>query len=294
MRFRLSFALLGGLLAGALGCQPASSGAPGPKPCFVEEPCETNTSEMCQLPCKDSPGGGVGHGGSGGDTSAGGGGTGGSGGSGGKSVDVSGNVVRFTTATFDATVPHTNLTTVSAVDVNGDMITVDTNNGAFEMKSVAKGDQWVLVTDTSGGAAGIFSTYSAQPMDGMSLLEVPVIPITALDDVAIQVDVPTFTPGAAQMVILFLDDASGQPVEGVTIGALAGAKYGFDIGGQGAYTTNPQQTGPLGTAVLFNVIVPAVSTIQLKYSFNGNPQATIELPAAPDTATYAVLPVNTQ
>ena len=66
MRFRLSFALMGGLLAGALGCQPASSGAPGPKPCFVDEPCETNTSEVCQIPCKDAHGGGVGTGGSGG------------------------------------------------------------------------------------------------------------------------------------------------------------------------------------------------------------------------------------
>lgn len=294
MSFRLSFVLIGALLGGggAAGCQPAEASGSGPKPCFVDAPCETNTSLTCQVPCKDVHGGGVGQGGStGGSTS---GGTGGTGGAGGKSVDVSGSVVRFTTSVFDDVLPYTQPTKIHALDVDGKPISVDpAADGTFEIKGAASGDQWVLAADASGGSAGILSTYSLQAFDGMSALAVPVVPLTLLDDVAIQVDVPTFTPGTAQLVLRFVDAVTGVPLQGVTLGPLAGAKYGFDTGGQGAYTTNPPQTGPLGMAVVFNVIAPAAeSDITLTATFNGDPTKT-SLRIDPDAATYAVIPLKT-
>ncbi len=290
MSFRRSFVLIGALLGGgALGCQPSEASGSGPKPCFVDAPCETNTSLTCQVPCKTVPSNPSGSSGGG---SAGG--AGGTGGAGGASVDVSGSVVRFDTTTFDQVVPHADLTKIRALDVDGQPITVDTAvDGTFAMTGVAEGNQWVLAADASGGSAGIFSTYSVQPMDGMGLLEVPVVPVTVLDDIAILVDVPSFTPGAAHLVLRFVDDASGLPVEGVTLGALAGGQYGFDTGGQGAYTTLPAQTGPLGMGVVLNLIVPSAdATITLSSTtFNGDTTKT-SLPIDPDTVTYAVIPLT--
>lgn len=292
MRLPLLFVGIGALVAGALGCGPTEN-APGSGPgsCFVDVPCETDPGQTCKVPCKDPVGGGgVGHGGSGGSTGTG---TGGTSGAGGKAVDASGITVAFTSGAFDTVTPHTESVRLYAWDLDGQIVTADTSGGAFTMTNVAEGAQWVEAEDTSNGAGQVWSTFSVQAFDGATSLEVPLVPKSALGDVAVQVNVASYAQGAAQLVLRFVDATTGDPVDGVALGALSGAVFAFDTGGPGQYAVNPAQTGPLGMAVVFNVGVPsAQADIELSYSYGNNNPETATLRVGQGMATVAVLPVT--
>lgn len=289
MRFSLSFAVIGALVAGALGCSPAdTSSGTGPQDCFVDAPCDTDPAKTCKVPCENVKGGGNGSG-TGGTTA----GTGGAGGGGGNvPIDVNGVTALFTDATFSTTNVYSEAVKIHAVDPDGQLVTADASSGTFLLSGVAAGEQWIFAEDQSGGVEQVWSTYAPQYLTAATKLTVPLVPRSVLEDVAIQVNVASYAPGSAQLVLHFVNETTGEAVPGVAIAPLAGATYAFDTGGPGQFAVNPAETGALGSAVIFNVTVPSSEAdITLSYTHDNTPEkATIRV--GQGRVTYATLLVK--
>ncbi|MFO0588325.1 MAG: hypothetical protein U0441_12325 [Polyangiaceae bacterium] len=290
MRFPLSLAVIGALVAGALGCSPAdTTSGSGPGDCYVDAPCDTDPAKTCKVPCESVKGGGKG-GGSGGGSSTG---TAGAGGSGGNvPIDVDGITATFVDASFTSTNAYSEAVKIYASDPDGQLVTADATNGTFLLTGVAAGEQWIFAEDQSNGAGQVWSTYTPQVLDAATKLTAPLVTKAVLQDVAIQVNVASVSTGSAHMVLQFVSASSGEPVDGVALAPIAGATFAFDTGGPGQYAVNPAETGALGTAVVFNVTIPSSEAdIELGYSHASKAEkATIRV--GQGRVTYAVLPVQ--
>ncbi len=277
-----AFVALCGLASSA--CQSQGSAFSGVQNCFVDAPCDTDPSQTCKVPCKPGmSGGGHGNGGSGGGATT----SGGAGGGG--PVDVTGSVVIFTDDAFSTTTPYTGDVHVVAPGADTQTVETDTVGGDFELKSAASGGQWILA-ESSGASDAPFSTYSYQELDGLSPLVLPMVPVNVLDDVAVQLNVASFGADRAQIVVL-VNDESGNPLPGVSVGPLGGATFGYEIGA-GEYVLNPAETTDLGVAVALNVSVAADGTVDVPFTYNNkvNKRA---LRLAPDTVTFAAVTIPT-
>lgn len=285
MRSPLAFSMFLALVGlAAPACKSQGSAYSGVQNCYVDAPCDTDPSKTCKVPCKPGmSGGGHGNGGSGGGDTTGG------GAGGGGPVDVLGSIVVFTDDAFVTTVPYAGDVHVVAPGVDTQTVEADTLNGDFELKAAASGGQWVLA-QSSGASDAPFSTYTFQDLDGVSGLVLPMVPVTALDDIAVQLDVPSFGVDRAQ-IVLYITDESGAALPGVSVGPLSGATFGYEIG-SGEYVLNPAETSDLGIAVAFNVSVAAEATVDVPFTYD-NATHKFALRLAPDTVTFAEIPIPT-
>lgn len=279
------------IFAAAIGlslsaCQPSNSGYTGPKECFVDAPCDTDPSQTCQVPCKPNVSGGVGagHGGSGGSGGASSGGSGGGG-----PVDVTGKTVIFTTTSFDQTTDYDGPVHVITAGVDTQTVETDTVNGLFSLANAASGGHWVLA-QSSGATDAPFSTYSYQDLDGMNQLALPLVPVTVLDDVAVQLTVQDFGADRAQLIVLVSDEL-GQPLAGASMGSLSGATIGYETSG-GVYSLSPEETTDLGIAVALNVSVASESTVDIPFTWNGDVKK-FAFRLAPGSVTFAAVAIPT-
>lgn len=268
-----------GLLS-LVGCSSETAALTSPGDCFVDAPCEDDPSKTCKVPCpNNSPAGGIagGTGGSGGTSS-----TGTAGSAGAAVIDVTGSVVEFVDTTFDQTVPYFDEITVHAEGPSGE-VTGKSDNGALQLLSVFEGAQWIWAESPTPVLGFAYSTYSRPILSANKELIVQVVPVQAVQDIATQINVSLLADGSAHLVLRTVD-SSGNPLQGVTAGGLAGASVGYDVG-PGQFFSGADGTGSLGLAVVLNVAVPSKGTATVSFTAEGNTYS-LAVPVAPDSVTY--------
>lgn len=273
-----------GMVGLACPSQNDTTGTNGPG-CLVDVPCEDDPAKTCQENvCNNQGGPGLGQTGSTGT-----GGSGGSSGSGGGSVEVTGNIVEITTTAFDASVPYTGAIKVIAAGATTATVESDAVDGSFALADAASGTQWVLAQDASGGMGGVFSTYSVQVLDGATPVVLPAVAVDVMESVGTQVGVGSLLAGSAHLVLEVADE-NGLLLDGVELQELSGATVVYDVA-PGQYAVGVGGTGAQGLALALNVDLPAMGTVMVSMTYNGDSYL-VPLAMAPDTVTYRLVTLD--
>jgi len=266
MRLYFAGVVLSGLGLSVLACQSDYTMYPG------IEGCDTDAGH-----CNNAAGGGVVPG-AGGSTSASS--TSGVGGAT-AATTLLGGVDIITAPTFqDTGTPYSGAANIVAVPQAGGTITTMFTGGSgatFELLDMPAGNAWILVQDTSGGAAGILSTYSGPVgTPNPAQITVPVLSSQLLTNIASNLPgalIGGVSPLAAQVVLVVTH--GGAPYQGLTVSGGAGSAHVvYDIG-PGSYSDTTTATSTGGTIVLLNLGTLGAATISLT-----------------DTTTMAVVPVT--
>ncbi len=195
-----------------------------------------------------------------------------------------GGVDLISAPTFaDTGTAYSGAANIVALPPVGSTITSTFAGGAgatFDLLDMPSGNSWILVQDTSGGSAGIVSTYSGPwGTPNPSPITLPVLSSQLLTNIAS--DLPGTLIGgvsslAAQVVLIVTH--GGAPYQGLSVtGGAGGAHVVYDIG-PGAYSDTTSATSTGGTIILFNMSTTSTT-------------ATISLT---DTATAVVYSVPVQ
>ncbi len=153
------------------------------------------------------------------------------------------------------------------------------SGATFELTNVPAGNSWILVQDTSGGSAGIVSTYSGPwGTPNASPITLPVLGSELLPNIASDLQVP-LTGGVSSLgaQVVLLVTHGGAPYEGLAVSGGAGSATVAYDNGPGSYTDTATATSTGGSIILFNLGTTGATTLSLM-----------------DTATMAVFPVTVQ
>lgn len=197
-------------------------------------------------------------------------------------TSVAGTVVELTGDDFVASIPFTTPSTVSFEGPTGVPVDGSYDGSTFSVTGALVGAAvWAKVTPST--AAAMPTVQVADTESGQSLA-LAVIPGTTLDLVYALLSVPqTREAGRAHVVLRFID-STGAPVSGVSV-AHGTDVVAYDSGG--GWSDLALGSGPLGLAVVANVVTGSSSTKQLFQVTAASGTAGVELSLDPDSVTLA-------
>jgi len=164
-------------------------------------------------------------------------------------VSVSGSVVLLTGDDFATAAPFGESATVAFEAPGGLWVQGNYNGSSFALDGVVEGPGvWSIVTPKSSSGA----LPTLQPADTTKPpLELAVVPTTTIDTIYAFLSVPAQRePGAAHVVLRFLNAKTGFPVTGVTV-SHQGEPVAYDTGG--SWSDTAPGSGVAGYAVVANV-----------------------------------------
>lgn len=231
-----SFAFVAGG-AIAFGCQKVDE-----RPAYIDTQCEAGAK------CGEPSPVGVGNGGS-----SGGGGDAEADASGG--VEISGSVIAISSDDLTSAIPFFDPASIEVESPSGAIVSGAYDGDSFLVSGALQSTgTWATVRPTFPGDA----LPTLQPVDTTipSGLQLLVLQRSVLELIYGVLTTPTApADGSAQLVLTFLNAATGQPLQGVSVFHDAAEVIAYDAGG--SYTEEVTQTGPRGIALVVNV--PAVS-----------------------------------
>jgi hypothetical protein len=252
MRLHLTLAALGAAGIVGFNCSPDLSHYP---PVMG---CDTDGGE-CGGPSGGGEGTGPGMGGAGGGTAT--------GGAPPSTSELQGNVILVTTPSFDlsqATL-YSGMANVIGPTPKGTVSAPYGMTGqTFDLMGVTSGSpEWVLVQDTSGGAAGVFSTWTPLNLPILQQVSLPLVSAQVLTNIASDLSsvVGGVSPELAHIVLQVTQGGAPYPNLSVT-GGSGSAILVYDIG-VGTYSDSATFTGSAGTVILFNSTLQGPSAITL-------------------------------
>jgi hypothetical protein len=211
-----------------------------------------------------------------------------------KLTDVTGEVAVALTAELDQLSPFGGVARVQGPGPKGAIIEAlygPGTSGAFTLNGVLAGDQWLFVQDDTAGGAGVFSTFSLQPLSSPAKLVVPALDRAVIETIA-QDDPssPLIDPARAQILLALTQDSA--PASGVSITSGAATALVIYDEGAGIYSSQAEATGSAGVILLINAAAPSgggAFTIQGADAAGNLFQVTV--PTAPGAATIGQIEI---
>lgn len=197
-------------------------------------------------------------------------------------VSVSGSVVLLTGDDFLTSVPYGELATVRLDGASGIPVEGAYNGATFTVDGAAEGQGiWATVTPK---ASSVLPTL--QPADTTAPpLELYVVPASTIDTIYAFLSIPAQRePGAAHVVLRFLNAQTGVPVTGVTV-SHKGEPVAYDTGG--SWSDTAPGTGVGGYAVVANVTSAKVANKQIFQINAPSASSGIDILVQPDSVTLA-------
>lgn len=211
-------------------------------------------------------------------------------------VDQAGSVALLATPSFTqaSAVAFNGLATITAISASGTTTSAPyggVNGATFLLEGVESGPTWFLVEDKSGGAAGVFSTFSYQELPVVPSVTLPVVDVATLQIIASSL--PTVAAAGvsslAAHVVIFVS-AGGAPRSGIKVsGGVGGGQVAYDFGA--GYSDSSGATGTNGVAILFNAGLAGSSLITLTDTATSKAYST-KVQAAPGAVTLAAIAVD--
>jgi hypothetical protein len=217
----------------------------------------------------------------------------------GAGVDVVVTLVTYGEPTFGAADAYLGAATIEADKAGGGTVSAAYGGAAgteVTLTGVASGSSWLYVDDSSGGATGVFSTFSLHTLPANGTLGLPVISRPLLSAIFTKLPVPGVVDATKSQIILRFK-RKGVPVAGIKpAAAVAGATLVFD-NGPGVYTTDATTTGTGGMLLLLNTNVGAAVGSQVVDVVDTEADAgkgySFTVPTAAGTASFADIELGT-
>jgi hypothetical protein len=264
--------------------------------------CSSNAGLKAPPPCTSKcVGAAADQGAAAGSTGAGGsGGAAGTGGVGGSGITITGTVVELDTPDFMTQAAYSGQATIQVPQLGGGTVQ-GTYGGAggggtnmFDIMMAAPSSQlqWVFVENDVTTGAMVYSTWSQATFSTCGqVLQLPVVNIQTLTDVATQLATPTtLSPGAGQVILfLTMGTPTGPPIADATLtNPLNGATIAYDQG-PGVYSSDATETGTAGTVLVLNAPVSVGTALNLSFQFGTGAPESFSVPVSSDAATVATL-----
>jgi hypothetical protein len=251
----------------SLGCRQAED-----RPAYVSIECDAATQCAIPPPLGSGSGGGGGQPGDATSDAA--------------TSSVSGSLALITDGDFTTAIAFTDPAIVEMESGSGTPVEASYDGSSFTLHGVRLGNPvWATVRPTTGGNDAM---ATLQPVDTSSPgpFELLLVSRSVLELVYGVFAIPTL-PSAdrAQVVLRFLDAATGKPVAGVAVTHPAAETVAYDVAG--SYSDAAGASGPLGMAILVNLPALSPQAVQkLQVSTAAGARA-IELPLLRDAVTLA-------